>query len=541
MSPEHHIQRFLEETKTQYKPGAYDHIKLGLRYYLEYLKDKGKDSIHVDALFINSFREHLYLERGYHRLTAWEYVRGVRDFYRYLKSRDIIQESPVLPYRFTQRPIKERSYTDREILRAYLTAFRKRKKRLAHIPLLFTQYRKLETLLTKYETKLQTLDREILEKIAKELDLYPAQRFGTLLYRVGRTRIFHLLKSLIRWSHQNGYRGNDPTRGFKYAFSEDTREEIIQKPCTSPHWQDTLDKHLSEVRIRLRKSTILGKKHQLEKFFQHLTEIGIEDIQQISLGVLEKYRNKIYENTKWSDATKWAKLGAVKAFMDWCERTDQILTNPTRKMTWPKHTEGLHTRLMNERDIKILLHSPDMTRPTGIRNRAIFELMYSTGSRVGEASSIRIEDIDFEHGLLKIENPKGGPSFQRIIPIGEIALHWVKRYLDETRLNMAAQSGCERLLFLSEKGGPISGKVVNSVMRRCCHKSGMRKTYSSHSWRVSCATGMLKNHADIRHIQEQLGHRSLSSTQIYTRILPLDLKKAHEKTHPREKEARRGK
>ncbi len=538
MNDELHIQRFFEEAKNQYTQSAFDHVKLGLKYYREFLRTHDKTILQADTLFINAFREYLYLECGYHRLTAWEYVRGVRDLYLYLEKKRMIQESPVKLYRFKKQPLKKRSYTHREIMRAYLNSYRHHHRNAGHIQILNENYQKIEQILNRQKLHLQTLDQTELKSIAQELDQYQTSK-GTLLYRVGRSRCFHLLKMILRWMFQNGYRASDPFKGFKYIFSPDIEEQITLEPNIAPVWLEKLNQFKNHLMIRLRPRTVSSRTYLLRVFFIHLTELKVYEVNQITLEILENYRIKTYENIEWSDATKWSKLSAVRSFMIWLERTDQILVNPIHKMTWPKLSRGLPTKLMSEYDIQILMNAPNVSDPIALRNRTIFELMYSAGIRVGEAAGIRIEDVNFKEGLIMIQTPKGGPDFQRVIPVGHTALDWIKRYLEESRKHFTAQEGCERLLFLSEDGRPISSQLVNSAMRQYAIKSGMRKVFSSHSWRVSCATHMLKNQADIRHVQEQLGHRSISSTQLYTRLCPVDLKKVHQKTHPREREYKR--
>lgn len=539
MNPELHVRRFLEDSQGKYLTHAFGHIRVGLAHYLEYLKLKGKETIQVSPEFINGFREHLYFERNYRAYTSWSYARAVKHFYEYLKSRKVIGENPVRPYRFRAKPLKERHYTDQEILRAYLTGLERKVARRTFREIVLDHWKRLEGILQEHHLKLIEIDRESLGKIASCIDQASSVKRGVLLGRENRTRSLFILKAILRWMWKNGYRSNDPGRGFKYAFSEDRDEPVKTGPVTSEIWQGYLKSYLEDGRTRLRPRTVQNHERFLKQFFLWLAQANLQGIHEITPARIKSYQSQVYAHETWSDRTKWATVYAVKSFMDWLERTDQILANPARKITWPKWKGGLPTRLMSERDVNILLKMPDTRTTVGLRNRAIFELMYSTGARIGEVAGMRLEDINFEQGLLRIQNPKGGPDYQRVVPIGQMALDWVKRYMDEARPQFIGKEGCERLLFLSIHGGAISSGLLNNAMRYYGIKQGTKRLFSSHSWRVTCATGMLRNRADIRHIQEQLGHRSLNSTQIYTRLFPMDLKKVHEATHPREREWRR--
>lgn len=538
MTPELHVERFLEEIKPKYSNHTFDRMKLGLKYYLKFLRAERLDTVHLGPEVISKFRDHLYFERSYQVQTAWQCARSVRHFYEYLRARDIVQENPVLPYRFKRPPVKERHYTDEEILRAYVINWRKLYTSPSRIEDIYEEWKKIKGIMDKLDIRLQTMNRDHFEEIAKELDKYP-KRDGAILYRHGRSRCLWLLKGILQWMYNNGYRKDNPGWRFKYNFSLDIDIVVEKEVPYAPIWQEYMTKFIQDCRSRWRPNTVEVTQRYTRQFFKYLTEQNIQDIHQINVDILEGYRGFVYEQDHIVEATKYSKVTVVRYFMNWLEKTDQILSNPTRKMNWPKQTRGLPTPLMSPHEVMVLMSAPDIKSPYGLRNRAIFELMYSTGMRVGEAGGVRIEDIDFENGLVRINNPKGGPSFQRVVPVGQIALQWVKRYIDEARHYFPVQDGCERVLFLSKTGGPITALTVSGAMRHYCMKQGMRKLYSSHSWRVTCATHMLRNRADIRHVQEQLGHHCLDSTKIYTRLFPTDLKKVHQKTHPREREYRR--
>jgi integrase/recombinase XerD len=176
----------------------------------------------------------------------------------------------------------------------------------------------------------------------------------------------------------------------------------------------------------------------------------------------------------------------------------------------------------------------DLLKPMGLRDRAILETLYSTGIRRCELAGVRIFDVDSERKTLIVRQGKGKKD--RIIPIGERALHWVGRYLEELRPKLVSIPD-EGVLFLSEAGETMLLARLTDLVRRCVKRAELGKTGSCHLFRHTMATLMLENGADIRFIQEMLGHESLETTQIYTQVSIRKLKEIHTATHPARLEA----
>lgn len=192
---------------------------------------------------------------------------------------------------------------------------------------------------------------------------------------------------------------------------------------------------------------------------------------------------------------------------------------------------------MTEREVNLILNQPEISNPIGLRDKAMMEVLYSTAIRAKELAGLKIGDIDFVQGYLRVDDPKGGKSFQRVIPIGKIACDYVNQYLTKVR-PLLDKTNTKGHLFLSSAGKKIHRSYLSSMVRKYLFKCGIRKKITPHSFRVTCATQMLNNDADIRYVQEHLGHKSIRSTQIYTRLVPKDLKRVHTLCHPRENGAR---
>lgn len=538
MQPQGHIKRFLEEIKTRYSLKRCEDFQCALSSYGRFLERQLIRSIHVAPCVIDQYLATLYRQRCYAERTIANHARHIRGFYHILRQKDPSTRNPVRGKTWDIKPLnaKERSYTNEEITRAFTQDFRMMDERPILYPELEKTLNKITKWLNQSHRRLQSLKAEDLIQFARDLENYRKADGASLSYKV-KLEYFQYIRWITRWCYRNGYRADHPGEGLQFTFN---KIRIPPNPETiSKTWAPYKDRFYQDHLGLWRPATFHNKEKPLKEFFSFLEENAIEDPNQITVEILERYKNKIYSHDRLSESSKFNKTVIMRTFMDWLEKKDHILTNPARKITWPKKGTSLPTRLMSEHELKTLINAPDLGTPRGLRDRAIFELMYSTGARRTETSSIKLEDIDYERGLIRINHPKGGSSFKRVIPIGRMALEWIKKYIDEARIFFPKKTPHEKLLFLTHQGRPIATSAINNAMHEYAFKQGMRKKYSSHSWRVTCATDMLNNHADIRYVQEQLGHRSLESTKIYTRVCPMDLKKIHTKTHPREKEYRK--
>ena len=235
-----------------------------------------------------------------------------------------------------------------------------------------------------------------------------------------------------------------------------------------------------------------------------------------------------------SNGFKAGKLFAMQLFFRFLVRFDCLAKDPSVDLESIRYEDGLPRTCMNEKEVFELLEQPHLNGdPLTIRDKAIMEVLFSTGIRSNELCSLNLEDIDQQQELVRINHPKGGKTFQRVIPIGKTALDYLNLYLVQARPRL--ENGDPKALFLSYRGHRLINDTVLNLVKKYKFKSGLRKDITTHSFRVTCATLMLKNGADIRYVQEQLGHKRITSTQIYTRLTPIDLKRIHSRTHPRER------
>ena len=187
-------------------------------------------------------------------------------------------------------------------------------------------------------------------------------------------------------------------------------------------------------------------------------------------------------------------------------------------------------------EAKKMMEAPDTSTALGYRDRCILEVLYSTGIRRGELNALKVTDLDLDGGFLRVNQGKGGKD--RVVPLGRMACRFIRSYLEHVRPLYLRKDPAMPWLFLSRKSGRMSTMVARGVVRRYTQEVGIGKKVTPHTFRHTCATLMLKNGANIRHVQEQLGHASLETTKIYTAVTVTDLKEIHKRCHPRERERR---
>ena len=226
-------------------------------------------------------------------------------------------------------------------------------------------------------------------------------------------------------------------------------------------------------------------------------------------------------------------LKVVKSFCDFLKTEGYIARNPAKDISYARTPQLLPRTVLTVREIKKLLKAPDIHTPLGYRDRTILEVLYSTGIRRAELLDLKPNDIDYEKGFLKVERGKGGRG--RVVPIGKIACRYIENYIKLVRIDLCRGKGSDHL-FLSLRGNRLSEPALKHLINKYTRKARLKKRVSPHVFRHTCATHLVRSKANIRCVQEILGHKSLDTTQKYTQITITDLKEAHACCHPREKE-----
>jgi integrase/recombinase XerD len=280
--------------------------------------------------------------------------------------------------------------------------------------------------------------------------------------------------------------------------------------------------------------TVYGREGIFSDLVAWCNERGIQAPSQLSRQVLELYQKHLAhrrkeDGTRLSLITQSNILIAIRSFCGWLVRSNLLLYNPAGELVLPKRPHRIPREVLSPAEVEQVLNTPDLSTLIGIRDRALLETIYSTGVRRSEAAHLEISDIDFDRGSLLVREGKNRKD--RLIPIGERALAWIRRYLDDVRPEIVVPPD-EGVLFLTRLGRPFDPNGISGRVTKIFRASGIRKQGSTHLLRHTMATAMLEGGADIRYIQQMLGHESIKTTQIYTRVSIRALKEVHDATHP---------
>lgn len=294
----------------------------------------------------------------------------------------------------------------------------------------------------------------------------------------------------------------------------------------------------------LKENTIGDHGRTLADFIDFVKEnyLDVKEITDISRDMILLYEKYLVTKT---DARKKIisrdrrrkYLSNLRAFFSYLEKEERIFRNPASNIAFPKEKKTIIKDVLSVDEMECLLKACSGHSLMSLRDRAILELLYSTGARADELCNILIADIDFDQRILFVR--KGKLGNQRMIPFGESAGYWVKRYLEKARpliQQEEKESAASDLLFVSLRGRMLNPDILCRMIKKWAGIAGIEKNVTCHTFRHSCASHMLKGRADIRYVQLQLGHRSISTTERYLKIEISDLKEIHERCHPRERE-----
>jgi len=222
-------------------------------------------------------------------------------------------------------------------------------------------------------------------------------------------------------------------------------------------------------------------------------------------------------------------LSTLKQYYRHLVRGGERKDNPTALISAPKIHRSL-PQTLGESEVEMLLQAPDLESPYGLRDRCMLELMYSSGLRVSELVGLQLSQINTNLGLVRLV---GKGNKERVVPVGEEALHWLSRYLQQGRPALQKDGKVNDVLFLSSRGSGITRQAFWQNIKKNLLKAGVKTVFSPHSLRHAFATHLLNHGADLRTVQMLLGHSSLSTTQIYTHIAQERLAAIHAQHHPR--------
>ena len=284
------------------------------------------------------------------------------------------------------------------------------------------------------------------------------------------------------------------------------------------------------VECGLSQNTLEAYRRDLNKFAVFLKKQGVSVLARVKPENIQKFL-EVNRNKGGADNSLARYLVSIKMLFRYlmAEKIIKIKKDPASLQESPRLWKRL-PQALSYQDIEKLLAAPDRTKPLGVRDKAIIEVLYATGARVSEVVNLRFPDVNLEFGYLKC---LGKGQKERIVPLGEEAIHAIKKYLAEVRPGLAAKKTGAELFFLDRLGKGLRRETIWKMINKYARLAGLKGRIHPHLLRHSFATHLLEHGADLRYVQEMLGHASVSTTQIYTHVDKKRLKAIHKKFHPR--------
>lgn len=299
---------------------------------------------------------------------------------------------------------------------------------------------------------------------------------------------------------------------------------------TNMKWQNALKDYQLYLKIErgLSKNSIDNYALDVKKLIDYLETNNISATPlDISTEIIQQF---IYEIAKViNERTQSRIISGLRSFFNFLIFEDYRESNPLELIESPKIGRKLPDTL-SEFEIDSLIVAIDLSTPEGERNRAILETLYGCGLRVSELTNLKLSDLFFDEGFIKVT---GKGDKQRFVPILKTTQKYINIYLREIRTHIKIQSNFEDILFLNRRGKQLTRAMIFTIIKQLADKIGLKKSISPHTFRHSFATHLLQNNADLRSIQMMLGHESITTTEIYVHLDKGHLSKIVEKYHPR--------
>lgn len=296
-------------------------------------------------------------------------------------------------------------------------------------------------------------------------------------------------------------------------------------------WQQALKGFKTYLRLErsLSANTIDAYLHDVGKLIQYCQAAGLEKTP------VQIERSHLKNFIVWAAQlgmlphTQARVISGIKAFFKYLLLEDLIVTDPSALLESPRLSRKLPDTL-NFLEINNLIAAIDLSKPEGMRNKAMLEVLYGCGLRVSELCGLKISNLFLDVEFIKIT---GKGNKERLVPIGSEAIKYIKIYLQESRVHQTIKPGKEDFLFLNRRGNPLSRVMIFILIRQLAEEIGLTKTISPHTFRHSFATHLVEGGADLRAVQEMLGHESITTTEIYTHLDRNYLRETIIQYHPR--------
>lgn len=277
-------------------------------------------------------------------------------------------------------------------------------------------------------------------------------------------------------------------------------------------------------------NTVLSYQNDIKRYLSFLKNKGLTELFEVKPSDILALINFLNE-LGFAPASSARNLSAIRMFHRFLVGEGYLQNDPSINISYPKQAKNLPS-VLNQQEIERILDQPNLSELRGIRDKAMLEFLYAVGIRVSELISVALSDLFFTEGFIRVF---GKGSKERLIPIGEQAVYYTNQYLRQVRPIIAKKSGSRNVVFLNWRGKPLSRMGFWKILRSYVVQAGIKKKVTPHTFRHSFATHLIEGGADLRAVQEMLGHADISTTQIYTHLDREYLKEVHRQFHPREK------
>jgi integrase/recombinase XerD len=285
--------------------------------------------------------------------------------------------------------------------------------------------------------------------------------------------------------------------------------------------------HYLAVEKGLAKNTLLSYNRDLCSFCTYLRQNRVDSLQEVSRGQITDYLYALQKDGK-ATSTRSRNLASIRSLFHYLFREKLVDADPTAELQSPRQEKKL-PRILSAREVGLLLEQPNEKQVTGMRDKAMLEVIYATGVRVSELISLDQGDINLEAGFLRCT---GKGNKERIVPLGTQAVRELRNYLGASRPKLVRQA-TESSLFVNQHGKRLTRQGFWKILKKYARQAGIKKEITPHTLRHSFATHLLENGADLRSVQEMLGHADISTTQIYTQVSKHQLRDVYDRAHPR--------
>ena len=318
----------------------------------------------------------------------------------------------------------------------------------------------------------------------------------------------------------------------------DLNHHNYEAPIEHTGFYPYLQKYLEAIRVKnYSLATVIKRDHVLRRFIVWCDARALDRPQDIHKQHIQRYQSYLHDWTQRNGeplkaSTQSAYISGIKHFFKWLSLENHTLFNPAADVELPRPEARLPS-VLSETDIERVMQQPSLSCHKGLRDRAILEVLYSTGIRRKELCDLKLDALNLSQHTLMVRKGKGNKD--RLLPLGERAAHWIDRYLADSRPSLITDLD-EQTLFLNNSGNAYRDTKLGDCVKRYLVQADIHLTGSCHLLRHAMATHMLENGADIRYLQAMLGHSNLQTTEIYTHVSIRKLQAVHAATHPSEQD-----